>query len=147
MLTPEYLQFFKKSTSKISEMGNFIFKVVLEVIRKSTRKLPHSISASHSRKRGTLMMENLTLSEFQKVKKSKFGWNFNIMDGLGWILKIFKQNHQKRPEAKVNLRNNDQRLEQPPVVQMAWKLCHYGWFGRDFENIQADPSKEARGQS
>ena len=96
---------------------------------------------------GTLMMENLTLSEFQKVKKSKFGWNFNIMDGLGWILKIFKQNHQKRPEAKVNLRNNDQRLEQPPVVQMAWKLCHYGWFGRDFENIQADPSKEARGQS
>ena len=72
------------------------------------------------------MMENLTLSEFQKVKKSKFGWNFNIMDGLGWILKIFKQNHQKRPEAKVNLRNNDQRLEQPPVVQMAWKLCHYG---------------------
>ena len=79
--------------------------------------------------RGTLMMENLTLSEFQKVKKSKFGWNFNIMDGLGWILKIFKQNHQKRPEAKVNLRNNDQRLEQPPVVQMAWKLCHYGWFG------------------
>ena len=82
-----------------------------------------------------------------KSEKSKFGWNFNIMDGLGWILKIFKQNHQKRPEAKVNLRNNDQRLEQPPVLQMAWKLCHYGWFGMDFENIQADPSKEARGQS
>ena len=58
-------------------------------------------------KRGTLMMENLTLSEFQKVKKSKFGWNFNIKDGLGRILKIFNQNHQKRPEAKVNLRNND----------------------------------------
>ena len=93
------------------------------------------------------MMENLTLSEFQKVKKSKFGWNFNIMDGLGWILKIFKQNHQKRPEAKVNLRNNDQRLELPPVVQMAWELHHYGSFGMDFENIQADPSKEARGQS
>ena len=36
------------------------------------------------------MMENLTLSEFQKVKKSKFGWNFNIMDGLGCFLKIFK---------------------------------------------------------
>ena len=52
------------------------------------------------------MMENLTLSEFQKVKKSKFGWNFNIMDGLGWILKIFKQTHQKRPEAKVNLRGH-----------------------------------------
>ena len=49
------------------------------------------------------MMENLTLSEFQKVKKSKFGWNFNIMDGLGWILKIFKQTHKKRPEAKVVL--------------------------------------------
>ena len=58
------------------------------------------------------------------------------------------ENIQAEPpkEAKVNLRNNDQRLEQPPV-QMAWKLCHYGWFGRDFENIQADPSKEARGQS
>ena len=49
------------------------------------------------------MMENLTPSEFQKVKKSKFGWNFNIMDDLGCFLKIFKQNHQKRPEAKVNL--------------------------------------------
>ena len=27
VLTSEYLQFFKKSSSKISEMGNFIFKV------------------------------------------------------------------------------------------------------------------------
>ena len=47
------------------------------------------------------MMENLTLSKFQKLKKSKFGWSFNIMDGLGWILKIFKQNHQKRQEARA----------------------------------------------
>ena len=69
------------------------------------------------------------------------------MNDLGCFLKIFKQNSQKRPEAKVDLGNNYQRLEQPPVVQMAWKLCHYGWFGINFENIQADPSKEARGQS
>ena len=66
------------------------------------------------------------------------------MDGLGCFLKIFKKNPQKRLKAKVDLRNNYQRLEQPPVVQMAWKFCHYGWFGMDFENIQADPSKEAR---
>ena len=78
---------------------------------------------------------------------SKFGWNLKIMDDLGCFLKIFKQNPQKRPEAKVDLRNNYQGLEQPPVVQMASKLCHYGWVGMDFENIQADPSKEARGQS
>ena len=43
-------------------------------------------------------MENLTHSKFQKVPKSKFGWNFNIMDGLGCVLKIFKQDNQKRPE-------------------------------------------------
>ena len=27
ILTPDYLQFFKKGSSKISEMGNFLFKV------------------------------------------------------------------------------------------------------------------------
>ena len=46
-------------------------------------------------------MENLTLSEFQKVKKSKFWFEFQ----------------------------------------------YYGWFGMFFENIQAEPPKEARGQS
>ena len=28
------------------------------------------------------------------------------MDVLGWILKIFKQTHQKRPEARVDLRGH-----------------------------------------
>ena len=93
------------------------------------------------------MMENLTHSEFQKLQRSKFGWNFNIMDGLGCFLKIFKQNHQKRTDAKVHLKNNDHRPEQPPVVQMAWQLHHYGSFGMNFKNIQADPSKETRGQT
>ena len=33
------------------------------------------------------------------------------MDGLGWILKIFKQTHQKRQEARVDLRG-DEALDQ-----------------------------------
>ena len=54
---------------------------------------------------------------------------------------------EARGQEPSNQWNNDLRLEQPPVVPLAWELHHYGWFGMDLENIQADPSKEARGQS
>ena len=32
-------------------------------------------------------------------------------------------------------------------VQFWLEFKNYGWFGMFFENIQAEPSKEARGQS
>ena len=53
------------------------------------------------------------------------------MDGLGWILKIFKQTHQKRPEAKVNLQNTSQTIHNDAIpmsfqpLGAALALDHY----------------------
>ena len=39
------------------------------------------------------------------------------------------------------------RISISEKVQIWLEFQYYGWFGMDFENIQADPSKKARGQS
>ena len=39
------------------------------------------------------------------------------------------------------------RISKSEKVQIWLEFQYYGWFGMDFENIQAEPPKEARGQS
>ena len=39
------------------------------------------------------------------------------------------------------------RISKSEKVKIWLEFQYYGWFGMDFENIQAEPPKEARGQS
>ena len=39
------------------------------------------------------------------------------------------------------------RISISEKVQIWLEFQYYGWFGMDFENIQAEPPKETRGQS
>ena len=47
-------------------------------------------------KRGMVMMGNLThVENWNWKKRPKIGWNKEIVDGLGWYLRIFNLTHQK----------------------------------------------------
>ena len=54
---------------------------------------------------------------------------------------------EARGQEPSNQWNNDLGLELQPLARIGWELLNYGWFGSYFENIQSDPTKEARGQS
>ena len=69
------------------------------------------------------------------------------------ILKIFEkylENFRKKYLEKGDANDGKPdafRISKSEKVQIWLEFQYYGWFGMDFENIQAEPPKEARGQS
>jgi len=78
VLTPEYLQFFKKSTSKISEMGNFIFKMRLSDISSNSledRRGYLTIAVVSKREGKLLLRRTEGIKEWQKILENQMRTN------------------------------------------------------------------------
>ena len=63
--------------------------------------------------------------EFEK--KAKNWLELKILDGLGWNLKIFNLTHQKRSEAKVDLRGNFKNISKWLQITYLWMVWDDIW--------------------
>ena len=79
-------------------------------------------------KRGMVMMGNLThVENWNWKKRPKIGWNKEIVDGLGWYLRIFNLTHQKRSEAKVDLGGHFKSMSKWVQITYFWMVWDDIW--------------------